>query len=81
MTNDETPKYPREIRISKPQVGGSDWDILFQRYSRFGIRHSFVLGYLGGSSLPEFFGFLPISGINAGSIDPTPVGSRIDEGI
>ncbi len=29
MTNDETPKYPREIRISKPQVEGSDWDTVF----------------------------------------------------
>ena len=54
MTNDEIPKYPREIRISKSQVEGSDRDTLFGRHSRFGIRHSFVLGYLGVSSLPGF---------------------------
>jgi hypothetical protein len=54
MTNDETPKYPREIRRSKPRVEGSDRDTLFRRNSRFEIRHSFVLGYLGASSFPGF---------------------------
>jgi hypothetical protein len=29
MTNDETPKYPKEIRIPNPQVEGSDWDTVF----------------------------------------------------
>jgi hypothetical protein len=37
MTNDEIPKYPREIRRSKPQVEGEDWDTLFRRDSRFVI--------------------------------------------
>ena len=54
MTNDETPKYPRGIRTSKPRVGRSGRDTLSLRDSRFGIRHSFVLGYLGASSLPGF---------------------------
>jgi hypothetical protein len=54
MTNDETPKYPRGIRISKLKVEGEDWDTLFERHSCFGIRHSFVPGYLDISSLPGY---------------------------
>ena len=50
MTNVETPKYPREIRMSKPPAARSDRDTLFGWDSRFGIRYSFVLGYLGVSS-------------------------------
>ena len=38
---------------SKPQAEGKNWDTLFGRQSRFGVRHSFVLGYLGiSSSIP-----------------------------
>ena len=29
MTNDETTKYPRGIKMSKPQVEGPDWDTVF----------------------------------------------------
>jgi hypothetical protein len=47
-------KHPREIKRSNPQVDESERDTRFGRHSSFGIRHSFVLGYLGISSFPGF---------------------------